>query len=117
MDYSSKATSAKKLIDKFGCSMNVVTKAPGEYIPADDFASLEEVTYPTKGVIVNPTMRNSQGQYGKSDKERVILNGSALPDLTTMDFRIEYGDIIMNPENVVAVKPGGVTILYLVDVK
>lgn len=97
--------------------MQVTTMIPGEYVPADDFASLEEKTYSTKGLLVNPTMRNAEGMYGKSDKTRVILNGSALPTLDTIEFRIAYGDIVWMPDQVTAVKPGGTAILYLVDVK
>lgn len=117
MDWVPKVATAKRLLDKFGVSMQVVTMIPGEYSASDDFASLEQRTYDTIGVIVNPKMVSETGVWSKSNRVRVLLNASALPTLDAIDFKVIYGNTTWNPDVVAAVKPGGTTILYIVDMK
>jgi len=46
-----------------------------------------------------------------------VLNGSALPTLDQIEFNVVYDSNNWVADTVVAVKPGGSVILYIVDVK
>jgi len=124
MDWIGKQATAKKLLDKFGVAMSVVQYNHGAYISATDSYGSTAVTYDTIGVIVNPELAAtrkatmaSPGEYSKSDKVRVLLNGSALPTLDAIDFKVIYGSTTWTPVVVKVVRPGGVAILYLVDME
>jgi hypothetical protein len=117
MDYTPKANLAKKLLDKFGVAMQVIQSIHGSYIATTDSYASTAVTYDTIGVILNPTMVSPEGIYGKSDRVRLLLNGSALPTLDQIEFNVVYDSNNWVADTVVAVKPGGSVILYIVDVK
>ena len=117
MDWTPKQKLAKRLIDKFGTSMDVVTTIPTGYAASTDTLTATIATYDVNGVIINPTMVSQAGVYGKSDQKRVIIQGVDLPDLESIDFKIIYGALTLVPERTISVKPGGTAIIYLVDVK
>jgi hypothetical protein len=117
MDWSGKQATAKKLIDKFGVAMQVIYTTPSAYNATTDSVTSTIVTYDTIGVILNPTMVSPQGVYSKSDRVRLLLNGSALPALDAIEFYVLYGTTTWKPDTVAVVKPGGDAILYAVDMK
>ena len=117
MDWTPKQNLAKKLINKFGASMSLITAVPSAYDATTDSMTATLTTYEVKAVIINPTMVSPQGIYGKSDKTRLLLQGKDLPDLSSIDFKIDYDGIVLIPETITAIKPGGTTIMYAIDVK
>ncbi|MFA7520816.1 hypothetical protein [Shewanella sp.] len=116
-DCVSKRNTAKRLIDKFGDSMTLILENHNVYNATADSYSAAETEYPTIGVLTNPTLTNSAGQYVKSDKVRLLLSTEDLPNLETADFRIEYDGQVWHPERIVSLKPGGTKLIYFIDVK
>ena len=115
MDWAKKRDAAKKMIDKYGAEMSLILEVHGAYDANTDSYSSAETEYLTRGVLTNPTMKNDAGVYSKSDKVRLLLSANDLPVLENVDFRIEYGTQIWHPEKIVPLKPGGTTLLYVVD--
>jgi len=116
-DWAKKQDSAKRMIDKYGAAMTLVLEIHNVYNATADSYAAAETEYPTRGVLTNPTMINAAGEYSKSDRVRLLLSAKNLPVLDNVDFRIEYGTQIWHPDKIVSLKPGGTTIIYLVDVK
>ncbi|MDD5053671.1 MAG: hypothetical protein PHO27_13125 [Sulfuricurvum sp.] len=115
--WTAKQNTAKRLIDKFGDAMTLILESHNVYNATADSYSAAETEYATRGVLTNPTLRNSAGEYAKSDMVRVLLSANDLPNLESVDFRIEYGGQIWHPERIVSLKPGGTVLMYSVDVK
>ena len=116
-DYTSLVKTAKGLLDKFGTAMQVIQNTHGTYNGTNDSYSSTATTFDTIGVKVNPRMVTPEGVWGKSDRIRLLLNGSALPTLDQIDFHVIIGSAILKPETVAVVAPGITPILYMVDMK
>lgn len=123
-DYTSLVKTAKGLLDKFGTAMQVIQNTHGAYNGTNDTYSSTVVTYDTIGVITNPELSStrkstlaSAGEYSKADRVRVLLNGLDLPILDNIDFKVIYGTMIWFPDKILTVRPGGVAVLYLIDMK
>lgn len=117
MDWNPKIASAKKILDKYGAAMTVVKIVPGSYAATSDSYSSTLTSYSTIGVITNPVIQTSPGEYSRSDKLRLILSASGLPNLESVDYKVVQGTNVWFPNSTRAVKPGGTVIIYLVDLK
>jgi len=118
MDYTRQVNSAKKNIDKYGVDMLLEITTNGAYNGTLDSFAATVATYDIKAVISNPTVQNDEGEYGKSDRVRLLVSPDGLPaSLSELDFRIVYGSTIWKPAKIVPLKPGGTAILFTIDMK
>lgn len=121
MDWTSKQTLAKRLIDKYGVAMSVVTSsspATPSYSATADTISATLVTYDTIGVILNPTGQRDDGSYGRFDKVQLLLSSKELPaNLDQLEYHVVWGNFVWHPERTIALKPGGTSIIFKADMK
>ena len=117
MDWEIKAESAKRMLDKYGASMSVLRSIPSSYSATADSYSSATSTFTTIGVITNPVVQVSPGEYSRSNSLRLILAASGLPTLDTIKYKIVCGSETWFPEKTRAVKPGGIPVIYLIDLK
>lgn len=115
--WGGKQDSAKRMIDKYGAVMSIILETHNTYNATADSYSAAEFEYPIRAVLTNPTMVNDKGEYSKSDRTRLLIAAKGLPALDDVDFRIEYGLKVWHPDKIVAINPGGTTIIYIVDMK
>jgi hypothetical protein len=117
MDWSGKQATAKKLLDKFGISIQVIVNTPSAYVATTDTVTTTVATYDTIAVITNPTMIGPEGVRGRSDQMRLLINGTDVPNLEEADFYVILDSVQIQPDKVSTVKPGGDIILYMIDMK
>lgn len=118
MDWANKVDFAKRQIDKYGIAMSLVTSIGGTYSATADSISSTLTTYPITAVIINPTIQRSTGEWGKSDRVRLLIAAKGLPtNLPDLEYKVVYGSITWKPEMTVALKPGGSPILFTIDMK
>jgi hypothetical protein len=117
MDWNSKIASAKRMIADKGIAMTICKIVPGTYNATSDSISATLTSYSTIGVITNPVVRNTDGEYSRSDSVRLILPASGLPTLDRIAYKVVCGEDTWFPKSTRAVKPGGVVIIYLADLK
>jgi hypothetical protein len=120
MDWSGKQASAKRMIDKYGKSFTVKISSLATYDSATDaFVDLES-SYPVKGVVANYSMKEIDGTTIKVGDRKLLMAGSDLPDLTALgDKKLEIleGSVTITTGLIVAVGPGGVNIVYQIQIK
>jgi hypothetical protein len=92
MDWSNKIDSAKRQIDKYGAAMYLVTSVGGSYsATADTIASATVTTYSILAVITNPTVQRGNGEWGKSDRVRLLVAAKGLPiGLDELEYKVIY---------------------------
>lgn len=118
MDWSSKIDEAKRQLDKFGVAMSLVTITGGSYSATSDTISSTLATYNIMGVITNPTVQRGNGEWGKSDRVRLLVAAKGLPNnLDALEYNVVYGSNVWRPEKTIIVNPGGSPILFIIDMK
>lgn len=118
MDWTNKVDSAKRQIDKYGAAMYLVTSIGGSYSATADSISSTTTTYSILAVITNPTVQRGNGEWGKSDRVRLLVAAKGLPtNLDELEYKVVYGATVWNPEVTASIKPGGVPILFIIDMK
>lgn len=116
--WAKKQATAERLINKYGADMTLVHITLGAFNATLDEYATSEVSYSARGVLLNPTQMNEAGVYRKSDAVDILLSAKNLPDLKAAeDWKITCGVEEWYPDKIVAIKPGGVSIIYLVYLK
>jgi len=116
MNWDGKRDTAKRLIDKYGADMRLVTATMSTYNAVTDAFTKSTVSYSIKGLLLNSTVRNDVGEYSKSKKVRLLIAAKGLPELVEdAEFTVYQGAFSWKPSQTVPLKPGGTTIIYIID--
>jgi len=117
MDWSNNIAEAKRMLAAKGAAMTVVRVGQGTYNATSDSIGATLASYATVGVLTNPVVRNEDGEYSRSDSVRLLLTADGLPTLDQIGYKVVCGSDTWFPKSTRAVKPGGVAIIFIVDLK
>jgi hypothetical protein len=119
MNWSKLQKDVEKMIKKNGLSVSIIKEVlTGSYNATLDTLGKTAVTYDNiKIVLKNPTNQNQEGTFGKSDKLQALIPAIGVPTLDKVPFKIVSGNETWFPEKTVAIKPAGITVLFIVDLK
>ena len=117
--YAAEIDSAYEMIKEAGVEMSlIVNTALGSYNATLDTIPIIFATYPIIALIKNPTVQRENGEFGKSDRVRLLIAAKGLPsNLDELDFHVVYGSTVWHPDITTALKPGGTPIMFSVDMK
>ena len=118
MDWTTKIDIAKRMIDKYGVAMSIIVSIGSSYNATSDSIAATLATYSVIALVKNPTVQRENGEFGKSDKTRLLIAAKGLPsNLEELDYHVVYGTMVWHPDITTALKPGGTPILFTVDMK
>jgi len=118
MDWNRIKGNVKKQLGKNGISVSVVTEITGSYNVTADTVTSTIATYDDiKVVLKNPTMQDDSGVFGKSDRLQMLIPSSGLPTLDEISYKVISGTTIWFPSKTISIKPGGIPVLYIADLR
>jgi hypothetical protein len=97
----------------------VVTTSATAYNATTDSYTETLATYEDVMVVFkNPTMQNEAGVFSKSDRLQMLIPATGMPaSLDQLPYKIISGSTAWLPEKTVAIKPGGIPVLFIADLK
>lgn len=113
--YASLKSTALGLLSDKGQSMTLTKRAAGTYDTATGTAAITETTETVYGAVFDYAAKDIDGTLIKRGDKRVIMEASDLVPTTTDTLTI--GGVVHSIIEAVPVNPGGVVVIYKVQVR
>lgn len=118
MDWDPKQDAVLRAIDKWGAAISIVASISGAYNATSDSIASTTTTYTAKALMKNPTIQRESGEFGKSDRVRLLIAAKGLPtNLDELDYHVVSGSKIWHPDTTTVLNPGGTPLMFMVDMK
>jgi len=121
MNYAATATKAAAAIRKSGMAMTLRVTTPGVYDPATGTdAGASDADHAACGLLTNPFRGQQESYFANTlvqSGDKVVLMGADVAVRPQAGHRLVIGSDIWNVVAVVPVEPGGVPLLYKVQVR